>query len=339
MYKYILKRILSIIPTLFFVTLLVFFMIHLVPGDPAEMILGERANEQSLAQLREHLGLNEPLYVQYGKFMWRLAHGDLGRSITTNETILKEIGDRFPATVELAFFALMFASVMGVLAGIISATRQYSIFDYTSMIASLTGISMPIFWLGLILMMIFSVSLPLLPWDFLPLSGRTSPTIEIERITGLYVIDTIWMRDWAGLKDVLWHLILPAVTLSTIPMAIIARITRSSMLEVLRQDYVRTAKAKGLSLFFVHYKHALRNAMIPIITVIGLQLGIAMAGAILTETIFSWHGVGEWIIHAVNQRDFNAVQGGTIIIATVFVFINLIVDLLYIWINPKLRVN
>jgi peptide/nickel transport system permease protein len=198
---------------------------------------------------------------------------------------------------------------------------------------------MPIFWLGLILMMIFSVSLPLLPWDFLPLSGRTSPTMEIERITGLYVFDTIWMRDWEGLRDVLWHLILPAITLSTIPMAIIARITRSSMLEVLRQDYVRTAKAKGLSQFYVHYKHALRNAMIPIITVIGLQLGIAMAGAILTETIFAWHGVGEWIIHAVNQRDFNAVQGGTIIIATVFVFINLIVDLLYIWINPKLRVN
>lgn len=309
-------------------------MVHMIPGDPAEMMLGERASESSLAQLREQLGLDQPLYIQYGRFMGRLLQGDLGRGLRTNEKISTEIAERFPATIELSMVAIIIATFLGMLAGIISATKQYSIFDYSSMVLSLTGVSMPIFWLGLVLMIIFSVNLA-----WLPLSGRLSYHIELEVITNFYIIDSILTQNWAALKDSIWHLILPAFTLSTIPMAIIARITRSSMLEVLRQDYIRTARAKGLSSFVVYYKHALRNALIPVITVIGLQFGILMSGAILTETIFAWPGIGYWILNAVYARDFNAIQGGTMLIATTFVTINLLVDILYAWINPRIKVS
>ena len=334
MLNFILRRILSLIPTLFGISVLVFFMIHLIPGDPAEMMLGERASVQALKHLREELGLDKPLYIQYGLFMGRLLQGDLGRALRTNEKITVEIADRFPATIELSIAAIIIATILGMLAGIISATRQYSIFDYASMVMSLIGVSMPIFWLGLVLMIIFSLKL-----GWLPLSGRLGYDVELEIITNFYVIDSIITHNWAALKDTLWHLIMPAVTLSTIPMAIIARITRSSMLEVLRQDYIRTAKAKGLSLFKVHYKHALKNAMIPIITVIGLQFGVLLGGAILTETIFAWPGIGHWILNSVYSRDFNAVQGGTMLVATTFVTINLLVDILYAWVNPRIKVS
>ncbi len=309
-------------------------MVHMIPGDPAEMMLGERASESSLTQLRERLGLDQPLYIQYGRFVGRLLKGDLGRGLRTNEKISTEIAERFPATIELSIVAIVIATFLGMLAGIISATKQYSIFDYSSMVLSLTGVSMPIFWLGLVLMIIFSVNL-----QWLPLSGRLSYDIELEVITNFYVVDSILTRNWAALKDTLWHLILPAFTLSTIPMAIIARITRSSMLEVLRQDYIRTARAKGLSSFVVYYRHALRNALIPVITVIGLQFGILMSGAILTETIFAWPGIGYWVLNAVYARDFNAIQGGTMLIATTFVTINLLVDILYAWVNPRIKVS
>jgi peptide/nickel transport system permease protein len=298
------------------------------------MMLGERASETALAELRERLGLDQPLYVQYGRFMGRLLQGDLGRALRTNEKITTEIFERFPATVELSLAAIFIATVIGMVAGIISATRQYSIFDYISMVVSLIGVSMPIFWLGLVLMIIFSVNLGLVP-----LSGRLSYDVELEVITNLYVLDSILTANWTAFKDAVWHLILPAFTLSTIPMATISRITRSSMLEVLRQDYIRTARAKGLSLWVVHYKHALKNAMIPIITVVGLQFGILLGGAILTETIFAWPGIGLWILNGVYARDFNAVQGGTMFIATVFVTINLVVDILYAWVNPRIKVN
>jgi len=309
-------------------------MIHLIPGDPAEMMLGERASEQSLMELRKEIGLDKPLYIQYGLFISRLIKGDLGRALKTNEKVTTEILDRFPATLELSIAAIIIATVLGMLAGIISATRQYSVFDYVSMILSLIGVSMPIFWLGLVLMIIFSLNL-----GWLPLSGRLSYHITIESITGLYLADSILTRNWAGFRDAFWHIIMPAFTLSTIPMAIIARITRSSMLEVLRQDYIRTAKAKGLSPFAVYFKHGLKNALIPVITVIGLQFGILMGGAILTETIFAWPGIGKWILDAVYARDFNAVQGGTMVVATTFVFINLIVDILYAWVNPRIKVG
>lgn len=309
-------------------------MIHLIPGDPAEMMLGERASVESLKQLREQLGLDQPLYVQYGLFMSRMLKGDLGRALRTNEKITTEIMQRFPATIELSLMAILIATVLGMLAGIISATRQYSVFDYVSMVLSLIGVSMPIFWLGLVLMIIFSVNL-----GWLPLSGRLSYFIELDTITHIYVIDSILTGNWAAFRDAVWHLIMPAFTLSTIPMAIIARITRSSMLEVLRQDYIRTAKAKGLSPMTVYLKHGLKNAMIPVITVIGLQFGILMGGAILTETIFAWPGIGNWILNSVYARDFNAVQGGTMLVATVFVLINMVVDILYAWVNPRIKVS
>jgi len=330
---FILKKLAQVIPTLLGLSVLIFLMIHMVPGDPAEMMLGERANENSLRELRHQLGLDQPLYVQYGKFMGRLVQGDLGRALRTNEKITKEIKEHFPATLELSMVAIIIAIVLGMLAGIISATKQYSIFDYGSMLLSLVGVSMPIFWLGLVLMIIFSIKLA-----WLPLSGRLSYDIVLEPITNLYLVDSLLQGNWAAFKDALWHIIMPAITLSTVPMAIIARMTRSSMLEVLRQDYIRTAKAKGLAPRIIHYKHALRNALIPVVTIIGLQFSILLGGAILTETIFAWPGIGSWLLNAVYARDFNAVQGGTMLIALVFVLINVLVDITYAWINPRIKV-
>ncbi len=334
MFVYILRRIFILIPTLLGVSLIVFLMLRLTPGDPAELMLGERATEESLRQVREHLGLNEPLHVQYGLFMKRLMRGDLGETIFTRQKVWVEIKHRFPATMELSVCALFIAVVMGIVLGIVSATKQYSLFDYLSMLAALTGVSMPIFWLGLVLMLVFSVNL-----GWLPISGRLSVHTHLEVVTNFYVVDAILTQNWAALKDTIWHLIMPAVTLSTIPTAIIARMTRSSMLEVLRQDYIKTAKAKGLSSFKVVYKHALRNAMIPVVTTIGLQFGVLLCGAILTETIFAWPGVGKWMYDAVMQRDYMVIQGGTLIIATIFIVINLMVDLLYAVINPKISIK
>lgn len=334
MARFLLHRFLSLIPTLLGISVLVFFMIHLIPGDPAEMMLGERASEQSLRQVREELGLNRPLHVQYGLFMSRLLRGDLGRTLKTNEKITTEIAERFPATIELSIAAMIIATVFGMTAGIISATRQYSVFDYGSMVLSLVGVSMPIFWLGLVLMIIFSLNL-----GWLPLSGRLSYDVSLETITRIYLLDSLLTRNWTAFRDALWHLAMPAFTLSTIPMAIIARITRSSMLEVLRQDYIRTARAKGLAPLTVYLKHGLRNALIPVITVIGLQFGILLGGAILTETIFAWPGIGKWILDAVYARDFHAVQGGTMLVAATFVLINMLVDILYAWVNPRIKVS
>ncbi len=334
MARFLLHRFLSLIPTLLGISVLVFFMIHLIPGDPAEMMLGERASEQSLRQVREELGLNRPLHVQYGLFMSRLLRGDLGRTLKTNEKITTEIAERFPATIELSIAAMIIATVFGMTAGIISATRQYSVFDYGSMVLSLVGVSMPIFWLGLVLMIIFSLNL-----GWLPLSGRLSYDVSLETITRIYLLDSLLTRNWPAFRDALWHLAMPAFTLSTIPMAIIARITRSSMLEVLRQDYIRTARAKGLAPLTVYLKHGLRNALIPVITVIGLQFGILLGGAILTETIFAWPGIGKWILDAVYARDFHAVQGGTMLVAATFVLINMLVDILYAWVNPRIKVS
>jgi len=309
-------------------------MLHLTPGDPAELLLGERATEETLNQVREHLGLNEPLHVQYGLFLKRLSKGDLGETIWTRQKVWIEIKERFPATIELSMVALCISCFFGVILGIISATKQYSIFDYVSMIGALTGVSMPIFWLGLIFMLVFSVNL-----GWLPISGRLSVNVDIEAITNFYIIDAIITGNWTALKDVLWHLIMPAVTLSTIPTAIVARMTRSAMLEVLRQDYIKTAKAKGLSQFKVVFKHALRNALIPVVTTIGLQFGVLLGGAILTETIFAWPGVGKWMYDGVTKRDYMVIQGGTLFIATMFVVINLMVDVLYAIINPRISVK
>jgi len=334
MLAYIIRRIFILIPTLLGVSILVFLMLHITPGDPAELLLGERATEEALVELREHLGLNEPLYVQYGMFLKRLMKGDLGETIWTRQKVWTEIKHRFPATIELTLAALCIACFFGIIFGIISATKQYSIFDYVSMLGALAGVSMPIFWLGLIFMLIFSLNL-----GWLPISGRLSVDIDLEVITNFYILDAVLTWNWAALKDAIWHLIMPAVTLSTIPMAIVARMTRSAMLEVLRQDYIKTAKAKGLSNFTVTFKHALRNALIPVVTTVGLQFGVALGGAILTETIFAWPGVGKWMYDAVMQRDYMVIQGGTLIIAAVFVVINLCVDVLYAVINPRISVQ
>jgi len=333
MLAYIIRRILILIPTLLGVSVIVFFMLRITPGDPAELLLGERATEEALYEIREHLGLNEPLHVQYGLFLKRLMKGDLGETIWSRQKVWIEVKERFPATIELSVVALFISCFFGIIFGIISATRQYSIFDYLSMLGALIGVSMPIFWLGLVFMLIFSVNL-----GWLPLSGRISIGVDLEVITNFYILDAVLTKNWGALKDVLWHIIMPAVTLSTIPMAIVARMTRSSMLEVLRQDYIKTAKAKGLSRFIVTFKHALRNALIPVVTTIGLQFGVALGGAILTETIFAWPGVGKWMFDAVMKRDYMVIQGGTLVIAAVFVVINLMVDVLYAVINPRISV-
>jgi peptide/nickel transport system permease protein len=322
------------IPTLLGVTFIVFLMLHFTPGDPAELLMGERASEEALQAIREHLGLNEPLYVQYGMFLKQLMKGDLGETIWTRQKVWIEIKQRFPATIELSLVALFISCVFGMILGIVSATKQYSIFDYLSMLGALAGVSMPIFWLGLVFMLIFSLNL-----GWLPMSARLSVGVDLETITNFYVLDALLTRNWAAFRDALWHIIMPAVTLSTIPTAIIARMTRSSMLEVLRQDYIKTAKAKGLSQFSVIFKHALRNALIPVVTTIGLQFGVLMAGAILTETIFAWPGVGKWMYDAVMQRDYMVIRSGTLFIATIFILINLCVDVLYAVINPRISVK
>ncbi len=334
MLAYILRRIMIMIPTLLGVTVIVFLMLHATPGDPAELLLGERATTESLEQLREHLGLNEPLHVQYGMFLSRLLKGDLGETIWTRQKVWTEVKQRFPATIELSLVALFISCFAGMILGIISATKQYSLFDYASMIGALAGVSMPIFWLGLVFMLIFSLNL-----GWLPLSGRLSIGVDLEVITNFYILDAVLTGNWPAFKDAVWHIIMPAVTLSTIPTAIVARMTRSAMLDVLRQDYIKTAKAKGLSQLKVIFKHALRNAMIPVVTTIGLQFGVLLGGAILTETIFAWPGVGKWMYDAVMQRDYMVIQGGTLFIAGLFVVINLCVDVLYAVINPRISIQ
>jgi peptide/nickel transport system permease protein len=334
MLSFIIRRTLLAIPALLGVTIIIFLMLRMTPGDPAELLLGERATKESLAAMREYLGLEKPLYVQYWMFIKRAVQFDLGETIWTRERVAKEMGERFPATIELALVALTLSTILGMIFGIISATKQYSWFDYTSMVASLVGVSMPVFWLGLMLMLIFALTL-----GWFPMSGRISVGVNLEIITNFYVLDVILTKNWTALKDVLLHLVLPASALSTIPLALTARMTRSSMLEVLRQDYIRTAKAKGVSQFKIVFKHALRNGLIPVVTVVGLQFGTLMGGAILTETVFAWPGIGKWLFEGVVRRDYMVIQGGTLLVATTFVFANLVVDLLYAVINPRISVK
>src|SRR6056297_1133171 len=334
MINYIIKRLIALIPVIIGVALVVFLIIHLIPGDPAQTMLGERASPEALAQLRESMGLNEPLHIQFIDFFKGLLRFDLGRSIMSNNPVMNEISVRFPATLELSFFAIVFAVTVGIPAGIFAATHQNSLFDNFSMLIALIGVSMPIFWLGLMLIWLFAVNL-----GWLPPSSRLSVGIEMEYITNILFIDSIIQMNWTALKDVLSHLILPALALGTIPMAIIARMTRSSMLEVLKQDYIRTAYSKGLQDRVVVYKHALKNAFIPIITVVGLQFGVLLGGAVLTETIFSWPGLGKYLVDAIYSRDFPVVQGGILFFAISFVFVNLLVDISYAAIDPRIEYN
>ncbi len=278
------------------------------------------------------MGLNEPLYIQYFKFAGKIVKGDLGRSIMSKNKVIEELKERYPATIELSLFAISISIIIGIPAGIISATKRYSFFDYFSMSGALIGVSMPIFWLGLMAIWLFAFKL-----GWFPPSSRLDATIELTSITNFNIIDSILTKNWLAFRNTLWHLVLPGISLGTIPMAIIARMTRSSMLEVMGKDYIKTAYAKGLKEKAVIYKHALRNALIPIITVIGLQFGTLLGGAVMTETIFSWPGVGKYSFDAIMARDFPVVQGTILILSVTFVLVNLIVDLLYGMVDPKIH--
>ena len=357
MIRHIVNHLLSLIPTMLGVTVLVFLFIHLIPGDPVLVILGEHATEEGIAILQEQLGLNKALFLdfnawgqvfrgetsigegiktffdsQYLRFLGRLLRGDLGRSIHERTPIAGSLKLKFPATAELSFFAMLFAITVGIPAGIISATRRNSVFDNVSMVGALMGVSMPIFWLGLMLIYFFGVKL-----GWMPTYGRFPVDLSLETTTGLYIIDSIAAGDFEALGLALKHLAMPSIALGTIPMATIARMTRSSVLEVLQQDYIRTAYAKGLRERVVIIRHALKNAFLPIITVIGLQIGGLLAGAVMTETIFSWPGMGKWVYDAILARDYPVVQVAVLVITLVVAAVNLAVDVSYVYLNPRIR--
>jgi len=333
MFRFILTRVSLLVPTFIGMTLLAFFLIRLVPGDPIETMAGERGIDHARhAELRTAYGFDKPVIVQYGIYIGRVLHGDLGKSIITQDTVMSEFLALFPATVELAVCAILFALLLGLPAGILAAVRRNSIFDHGVMATSLTGYSMPIFWWGLLLILFFSVQL-----GWTPVSGRIAVQYYIEPETGFLLIDSLRAGDTGAFWSALHHLILPAVVLGTVPLAVIARMTRSAMLEVLGEDYIRTARAKGLSRLRVVGLHALRNALIPVVTVIGLQVGVLFTGAILTETIFSWPGVGKWLIEAIGRRDYPVLQGGMLLLGGIVMLVNLLVDVAYGVINPRIR--
>jgi len=330
--QYAIKRFLTIVPVLIGISLIVFSFIHLIPGDPAVAMLGERATPQRVAEVRAQLGLDKPLYTQYFIYVDKVLHGDLGASILRGDPVLRDLVRRFPATVELAISAILIAIIVGVPMGIISAVWRNSFFDGFSRLVALAGVSMPIFWLGLMLAWFFGVVLRWLPTGF-----RLGTDVTLVSVTNFYILDCLLTKNAAALVSSLRHLILPAVALSTIPMAVIARMTRASLLEVLSQDYIRTAESKGLPQRSVILRHAMRNALLPVMTVTGLQVGRLLAGAILTETIFSWPGIGLWIYESIQARDYPIVQGATLFIATIFVMVNLITDVLYAAVDPRIK--
>ncbi len=332
--SYIARRLLNLIPVIFGITLLVFVFLHLIPGNPAQVMAGQRASPETVAAIREQLGLNRPLPLQYFIFLGNLLRFNLGNSLISGAPVIHEITTRWPATFELSVAAMAIALVLGIPAGVLAAVRKNSLIDNLTMGGSLIGVSMPVFWLGLLLIYLFGVNLHWLP-PGLRLSQDAA--LAFKPITGFYVLDAILQFNWKVLGDVLVHLILPALTLSTIPLAIIARITRSAMLEVLSQDYIRTARAKGVLERWVIFKHALKNALLPVVTIVGLQFGTLLAGAILTETIFSWPGIGSWIYDGILNRDYPVVQGGVIFVAVAFVLINLVVDLSYAFLDPRIQ--
>ncbi len=333
MFSFIAKRLGLVLPTFLGITLLVFALIRLLPGDPVEALSGERGmTTERYERLIHEFGLDRPLPVQYADYLWKAVHGDLGYSTITHEPVFKEFITLFPATIELSICAMLLALLIGLPAGIIAAVKRNTVWDYSVMGASLTGFSMPIFWWGLLLILTFSVTL-----GWTPVSGRIAIQFDIPPVTGFMLIDSLLSSEKGAFKSALSHLILPSIALGTIPLAVIARMTRSSMLEVLREDYVRTARAKGASSLRIVGIHALRNALIPVVTTIGLQVGTLLAGAILTETIFSWPGIGKWLVEAIHRRDYPAVQGGILLSATVIIGVNLIVDVLYGVINPRIR--
>ncbi|MGE4132940.1 MAG: ABC transporter permease [Bdellovibrionales bacterium] len=334
MFRFLLRRIFQSIPTVVGVTLIAFLLIRLIPGDPVLMMLGERGGSpEVVAEMRHSLGLDQPFFIQYFKFVGNAITGDLGRSIISRRPVTEEFFTLFPATVELSLLALLWATILGIPMGVFAALYRRRWPDYSLMSASLVGYSMPIFWWGLMLILFFSVRL-----GWTPVSGRLSPVHDVEPWSGFLILD-VWVRGagWSAFRDVCAHLVLPALVLGTIPVAAIARMTRSSLLEVLREDYVRTAKAKGIGFWGVIFRHALRNALIPVVTVIGLMLGTLLTGAVLTETLFSWPGIGRWLVASVLARDYPVLQGGVLLISLLIVAVNISVDLIYTRLNPRLR--
>ncbi|MBI4590788.1 MAG: ABC transporter permease [Candidatus Rokubacteria bacterium] len=330
--RYAVRRSLTLIPVLLGVSLLVFSFIHLIPGDPALTMLGERATPEKVGEVRRQLGLDRPIHEQYLIYLGKLFRGDLGSSIVRGDPVLTDLLRRFPATVELATAAIVLALLFGIPIGIVSAVWRNSLVDSVSRVWALAGVSMPIFWLGLMLAWFFGVQLRWLPTGF-----RLDTGTVFDPWTNFVILDAALQRNWGVLRDALRHLILPAVALATIPLAVIARMTRASMLEVLSQEYIRTAEAKGLPQGVVILRHALRNALLPVLTVVGLQVGHLLAGAILTETIFSWPGIGLWVYESIESRDYAIVQGASLFIAVVFVAVNMLTDLLYAAVDPRIK--
>ena len=332
MRRYAIRRSLTVVPVLLGVSVLVFSFVHMIPGDPALTMLGERATPEKVAEVRARLGLDRPIWRQYVLYFGNVLHGDLGVSVVRGDPVTTDLLRRFPATLELALAAIVLAIAIGIPIGIGSAVWRNSLLDSLARLGALTGVSMPIFWLGLMLAWFFGVRLRVLPTGFRLESGTT-----LVPWTNFVMLDATLQGDWSALADALRHLVLPALALATIPLAIIARMTRASMLDVLSREYIRTAEAKGLSRRAVILRHALRNALLPVLTVIGLQVGQLLAGAILTETIFSWPGIGLWVYESIESRDYAIVQGASLFIAAIVVVVNLVTDLLYAAVDPRIK--
>jgi len=332
MLKYVLKRILMVIPVMIGVSIIVFSLMRVFSPDPAPIVLGQHATQESIDTWRDANGLNEPVVTQYLTYMAGAVKGDLGTSYYTKSEVSAEIGARFPATIELAIAAILFASTLGILLGVIAAVKKNSAFDAAGSLFALVGVSIPIFWLGILMIMFFAGFLHLLPTG-----GRINVLLEPAHVTGSYLIDAVIAGNWDSFKDAFWHLVLPALTLGMYSMAIITRMTRSSMLETLGQDYIRTARAKGISETKVIVKHGLRNSLIPVTTVIGLQFGALLGGALLTESVFSWPGIGKFTVDSIQKSDFPIVQGIVLLVAVIFVTINLIADLTYAYLDPRIK--
>jgi peptide/nickel transport system permease protein len=332
MLRFVVRRLLLLVPILFGVSVLVFAWVHRLPGGPAESLLGERATPELVAQYREKYGLDDPIPVQYVKYVKELLKGNLGTSSISHRPVTDEIKDRFPATIELALAAMFFAIMVGLPLGFLAAKNHGRAFDHLTLVGSLLGISIPVFFLAIILKYVFAVRL-----GWLPSVGREDILATRDHPTNIYTLDAIINRDWHGFTDAVRHLILPAIALGSIPLAIITRITRASVLDVQNEDYVRTARAKGLPPRIVDRRHVLRNALLPISTIIGLQMGLLLSGAVLTETIFAWPGMGSWLRDAIFNRDYSVLQGGIMFLALVFVLVNLLVDISYAIINPRIR--
>jgi peptide/nickel transport system permease protein len=332
MLRFVVRRLILLVPILLGLSILVFVWIRALPGGPAQALLGERATPETVAAIEHQYGLDQPIHVQYWKFLQRSIRLDFGDSVTTRRPVTEELKQRFPATIELALAAMIFSIVLGIPLGFVAAKRYGTVVDHLSLVTSLIGISIPIFVLAILLKYVFAVEL-----GWLPTVGRISVLIELEHPTNFYVLDAILTANWEALSDALQHLILPAIALGTIPLAIIARITRAAVLDVQNEEYVRTARAKGMPPRVVDRRHVLRNAMLPVSTIVGLQVGLLLSGAVLTETVFAWPGLGSWLVQAIEDRNFPVLQGGILFVALVFVIVNLIVDVSYALLNPRLR--